>query len=189
MKLNLMIDIELPESDRIKMCSDMIGFFQKHLTLTENEDTVFSVLNVVPLKELYVAECEFPQSLVKCLNDNNIYYICDFNGYKLSQIFNMLTKKFRYDEVKKFLSLIHNEMKKYRFSYADKNIDYMIPLNECGMSTRTVNCLTRAGYVYIQDIAFHTKDEICKARNFGKVSKFELEQKMIEYGIWYSDNE
>ena len=80
-------------------------------------------------------------------------------------------------------------MKKYRFSYADKNIDYMIPLDECGMSTRTVNSLTRAGYVYIQDIAFHTKDEICKVRNFGKVSKFELEQKMIEYGIWYSEKE
>lgn len=111
------------------------------------------------------------------------------NDYKLSQIFNMLNRKFRYDEVKKFLSLIHNEMKKYRFSYADKNIDYMIPLDECGMSARTVNSLTRAGYVYIQDIAFHTKDEICKVRNFGKVSKFELEQKMIEYGIWYSEKE
>lgn len=189
MKLNLMIDIELSESDRIKMCSDMIDFFQEHLTLTESEDAVFSVLNAVPLKELYVAECEFPQSLVRCLNDNDIYYICDFNVYKLSQIFNMLSRKFRYEEVKKFLSLIHNAMKKYRFSYADKNIDSMIPLDECGMSARTVNSLTRAGYVYIQDVAFHTKDEICRVRNFGKVSQNELEQKMIEYGIWYSDKE
>lgn len=50
MKLNLMIDIELPESDRIKMCSDMTAFFREHLTLTGSEDGVFSVLNAVPLK-------------------------------------------------------------------------------------------------------------------------------------------
>ena len=146
MKLNLMIDIELSESDRIKICSDMLGFFKEHLTLTGSEDAVFSILNAIPLKELYVAECDFPQSLVRCLNDNDIYYICDFNGYTLSQIFNMLNRRFRYEEVKKYLSLIHNAMKKYSFSYADKNIDSMIPLDECGMSARTVNSLTRAGY-------------------------------------------
>lgn len=184
-----MIDIELPESDLIKMCSDMIGFFQNRLTITSSKNVVCNVLNAVPLKELYVAECEFPESLVRCLNDNDIYYICDFNSYKLSQIFNMLNRKFRYDEVKKFLSLIHSEMKKYKLSYADKNIESMIPLAECGMSARTVNSLTRAGYVYIQDVAFHTRDEIRKIRNLGTVSQNDLEQKMIKYGIWYSDKE
>lgn len=45
------------------------------------------------------------------------------------------------------------------------------------------------GNVYIQDISLHTRDEIRKTRNFGTVSQMELEQKMIEYGIWYSDKE
>lgn len=189
MKINLMIDIDLSESDRIKMCSDMIVFFQERLTLTGSEDAVFAVLSAVPLKELYIAECCFPQALIRCLNDNDIYYICDFNGYSLSQIFNMLNRKFCYDEIKKFLCFIYNAMKKYRISYADKNIDSMIPLDECGMSARTVNSLTHAGYVYIQQIASHTRDEIRKIRNFGTVSQNDLEQKMIEYGIWYSDKE
>lgn len=80
-------------------------------------------------------------------------------------------------------------MKKYGLSYADKNIDSMIPLAECGMSARTVNSLICAGYVYIQEMSFHTKEEILKTRNFGTVSRQDLEQKMIEYGIWYSDKE
>ena len=187
MKFNLVIDIDLPESDQIKMCNDMIGFFQDRLTIAATENAVCSVLSAVPLKELYISECGFPETLIRHLNNNDIYYIYDFNNYKLSQIYNMLNRKFCYEEVKKFLSLIHNAMKKYRLSYADKNIDSMIPLDECGMSARTVNSLTRAGYVYIQDIAFHTRDEIRKTRNFGTVSRQDLEQKMIEYGIWYSD--
>lgn len=73
MKLNLVIDIDLPESDLIKMCSDMIGFFQNRLTITASENAVCSVVSVVPLKELYISECEFPQTLIRHLNDNNIY--------------------------------------------------------------------------------------------------------------------
>ncbi len=189
MKLNLVIDIDLPESDLIKMCSDMIGFFQNRLTIAASKNAVCSVISVVPLKELYITECGFPQTLIRHLNENNIYYICDFKNYKLSQIYNMLNRKFCYVEVKKFLCLIHNAMKKYNLSYADKNIESMIPLAECGMSARTVNSLIRVGYVYIQDISLHTRDEIRKTRNFGTVSQMELEQKMIEYGIWYSDKE
>lgn len=189
MKFNLVIDIDLSESDQIKITNNLISFFQNHITITSSENVVCRVLSAVPIKELNISECGFPETLIRHLNNNDIYYIYDFNNYNLSQIYNMLNRRFRYEEVKKFLSLIHNVMKKYGLSYADKNIDSMIPLDECGLSARTVNSLTRAGYVYIQDMSFHTKEEILKTRNFGTVSRQDLEQKMIEYGIWYSDKE
>lgn len=45
MKLNLVIDIDLSENDLIKMCSDMIGFFQNRLTIAASENAVCSVVN------------------------------------------------------------------------------------------------------------------------------------------------
>ena len=187
MRFNLVVNIELPESGKTAMCSDPIGFLQDHLTITENKNVVFNVLSAVPIEQLEITKCGFPEVLVRYLNHKDIYHLYDFNKYKLSDIYMMLNKEFCYSEIGKYISLIHNAMKKYGLSYADTNIDSLIPLADCGMTARTVNSLTRAGYIYLQDISLHTKDKIIKTRNFGTVSRLELERKMIEYGLWYSD--
>ncbi len=187
MRFNLVVNIELSESDKTAMYSDPVGFLKDHLTITESENAVCSVLSAVPIEQLEITKCGFPKVLVRHLNDNDIYHLYDFNKFKLSDIYEMLNRRFCYNDVGKYTSLIHNAMKKYGLSYTDTNIDSLTPLVECGMSTRTVNSLTRAGYIYIQDISLQTKDKITKTRNFGTVSRLELEQKMIEYGLWYSD--
>lgn len=91
------------------------------------------------------------------------------------------------DYREKYVSLIHNVMKKCGVSYNDINADLLISIKDCGLSARTSNSLTRAGYNYLQDISLHTRDQVFKTRNFGVGSWKELEEKMIEHGLWYSD--
>ena len=78
-------------------------------------------------------------------------------------------------------------MKKCGVSYNDINANLLIPIKDCGLSARTFNSLTRAGYIYLQDISHHTREQVSKTRNLGVGSQKELEEKMIEHGLWYSD--
>lgn len=54
------------------------------------------------------------------------------------------------------------------------------PIEKLGFSTRTYNCLTRAGIHTIYELALKTDDELCKVRNLGKKGVEEVYQKLGE---------
>ncbi len=78
-------------------------------------------------------------------------------------------------------------MTKYGINFSDIDMDSLIPINACGLSARTVSSLTRRGYVYLQDMTHFTRSQVFKTKNFGMKSQKELEEKLIEYGFWYAD--
>lgn len=96
----------------------------------------------------------------------------------------MLDKYFISGECKE---LLYRTMKKYGINFSDIDMDSLIPINDCGLSARTVSSLTRRGFVYLQDMTHFTQVQVFKTKNFGVKSQKELEEKLIKYGLWYAD--
>lgn len=188
MKLNLVVDLELSDADLPSLCADSIDFLQSHLKLQDCKDSVCAVLDVTPLEDLSLSKMSFSEKLVTLLNQHHIYYLHNMCKYTNLQLFHILTKSFSRKDAEHFLRIIRNEMKRHNLCSEDDSLDAMRPLWECGMSARTVNSLTKYGYIYIQDMASYSRQEVARTRNFGKKCQEELEAKMIEYGVCYADS-
>lgn len=61
-------------------------------------------------------------------------------------------------------------------------------VRELELSIRSENCLLRGGIHTIGDLVSHSKDDLLKIRNLGKISLREIEEKMAKYGIVLSDD-
>lgn len=187
MKLNLLLEIDLPEEDETNASKDLLAFFQQHFNITGISNYDLHILSIRLVDTMAITELNFPEKLNKCMHDNGIYLISDLQNFKLSEIYDIINSSCTADCREKYISLIHNVMKKCGVSYNDINADLLIPIKDCGLSARTFNSLTRAGYIYLQDISHHTREQVSKTRNLGVGSQKELEEKMIEHGLWYSD--
>lgn len=187
MKLNLLIAIDLSEKDKICAQKDLLYFFQQHLTLNGINNAKLHVLRAELLDTMAITEWGFPENLNRCMHNNGIYTICDLQKFKLTQLYDIISSCCNMGDSEEYVTMINNAMKKCGISYKDIDTDLMIPIKDCGLSARTSNSLTRAGYIYLQDISLHTRDHVSKTRNFGIGSRKELEEKLIEHGLWYSD--
>ena len=58
---------------------------------------------------------------------------------------------------------------------------YQVPLDELGLSTRTYNCLKRAGLTNVGQILERDDDDLLAIRNLGAKSLEEIKQKLIEH--------
>lgn len=64
-----------------------------------------------------------------------------------------------------------------------------ISIEELGFSSRTYNCLKRAGFNSLEDLSQASLDDYMKVRNLGRKSLNEVEVKLSEYGIVLFPNE
>jgi DNA-directed RNA polymerase subunit alpha len=58
--------------------------------------------------------------------------------------------------------------------------DYNVPVERLDLSSRTLNCLKRAGVNRVGEVLEMTRDELLKIRNFGEKSYSELFDKLRE---------
>lgn len=61
------------------------------------------------------------------------------------------------------------------------------PVRELELSIRSENCLLRGGIRTIDELVSHSKEDLLKIRNLGKISLREIEEKMTKYGIALSE--
>lgn len=182
MQLNIILDLESLEMDKIFSESELLEFLKERLTIAYIDD--INILSAGVINAVTVGECDFPNHLIKCLHENGIYYIYELQRFGYFQFNDMLNKYFISGEYKE---LLYSIMKKYEINFFDIDMDLLIPINDCGLSVRTVSSLTRRGFVYLQDITHFTRNQVFKTRNFGEKSRKELEEKLIEYELWYAD--
>ncbi|MCR4647552.1 MAG: AAA family ATPase [Lachnospiraceae bacterium] len=62
-----------------------------------------------------------------------------------------------------------------------KRSDYDLPLDELGLTVRTYNCLLRAGYTKIGDIAKMSDKDLMKIRNLGKTGLTNIQTQMKNF--------
>lgn len=57
------------------------------------------------------------------------------------------------------------------------------PISDLDLSTRSYNCLRRAGVETIRDIVEMTDNELCRIRNLGRKCQEEIKSMLREYGL------
>lgn len=62
------------------------------------------------------------------------------------------------------------------------SIDDM-PVENLGLSVRSLNCLKRAGVRTVGDLRSYTEEDVMKLKNFGQKSLDEINEKLLEYGL------
>ncbi len=58
------------------------------------------------------------------------------------------------------------------------------PVRDLELSVRSENCLLRGGVHLIGDLLKYRREDLLKIRNLGKVSLAEIEQKLVNFGIY-----
>ena len=182
MQLNLILEVKSQEMDKIFSESELLEFLKERLTI-EKIDNI-KILSAGVINAITVGECDFPSHFIKCLHENGIYYIYKLQKFGYFQFNDILDKYFISGECK---VILYHTMTKYGINFSDIDMDSLIPINACGLSARTVSSLTRVGFVYLQDMTHFTRSQVFKTKNFGEKSQKELEEKLIEYGLWYAD--
>ncbi len=85
-------------------------------------------------------------------------------------------------EEKKKPGLSDEKLKKAR---EELKMKFDTPIENLGLSVRTINCLSSKGLKTVGDIASKSEAEISKIRNFGKTSAKELKTKLGEIGVTF----
>lgn len=182
MKLNIIIEIDLSEKDKLFYENELLEFLNERLNINKTDN--IKVLSAGVIDAVTISECDLPNNLIKCLHENGIIYLYDLQRFRYFKIYDILDKEFFNGEYKELLCLT---MKEYGVNFFDIDIDSLIPVNDCGLSARVVTSLTRRGFVFLQDLTHFTRNQVLKTRYFGEKSQEELEEKLIEYGLWYAD--
>ena len=63
---------------------------------------------------------------------------------------------------------------------------YNIPVEQLGLSVRTIGCLRRAGIATVGEIIEKGEKELLSLRNFGQKSKQELEERLQSLGLSFT---
>lgn len=58
-----------------------------------------------------------------------------------------------------------------------------MPVENLGLSVRSLNCLKRAGVRTVGDLRNYTEEDVMKLKNFGQKSLDEINEKLAEYGL------
>ena len=85
MKLNLLLEIDLPEEDETNASKDLLAFFQQHFNITGISNYDLHILSIRLVDTMAITELNFPEKLNKCMHDNGIYLISDLQNFKLSE--------------------------------------------------------------------------------------------------------
>jgi DNA-directed RNA polymerase subunit alpha len=58
-----------------------------------------------------------------------------------------------------------------------------MPVENLGLSVRSLNCLKRAGVRTVGDLVQYNEEDVMKLKNFGQKSLDEIKDKLVEYGL------
>lgn len=58
-----------------------------------------------------------------------------------------------------------------------------MPVENLGLSVRSLNCLKRAGVRAVGDLVQYNEEDVMKLKNFGQKSLDEIKDKLVEYGL------
>ncbi len=58
-----------------------------------------------------------------------------------------------------------------------------MPVENLGLSVRSLNCLKRAGVRTVGDLVQYNEEDVMKLKNFGQRSLDEIKNKLVEYGL------
>ena len=72
---------------------------------------------------------------------------------------------------------------------AEKPVKISLPIEELGLSVRTINCLTRAGIKTTDDLVRMTEEELIKVRNLGRKSLEEILITLESVGLYIMEEE
>ena len=64
-----------------------------------------------------------------------------------------------------------------------------MPIEELELSVRSYNCLKRAGFATVEDLANKSQEDMMKVRNLGKKSLDEVTNKLIALGLSFTSEE
>ena len=91
MKLNLLLEIDLPEEDETNASNDLLAFFQQHFYITGISNYDLHILSIRLVDTMVITELNFPEKLNKCMHDNGIYLISDLQNLSYQKYMILLT--------------------------------------------------------------------------------------------------
>lgn len=68
-------------------------------------------------------------------------------------------------------------------SVSDRSKVYDIPIEDLGLSVRSLNCLKRASVKVLGDLVALSEDDVMKLKNFGQKSLVEIKEKLEQYDM------
>lgn len=158
------------------------------ICFSENERN--GIRNSIDADTIYLNAYGLSNVIIYWLNSVGIHRIKFLNNFTYTE-FRLLyddknNNSFCFFE-KKDLDLLFRAMKRFDVTFKDLDTNNLIPVSDCGLSFRTVNCLSNRKLFYLQDIAAFSRSEICKIRNFVKYCQKELDTELKKHGLWYKE--
>ncbi len=188
MNVQIVINLELTENEIDIMKKDCEAYINKHLLVIGTVSNYYDIYST-HFNDITIKECKFPNDLEKSFFRNNIFFLCELQKYKYNELYDWLKNNFDNNvKCKEYLELVVELMQINHLSLSADGFDKLYAIQDTGLSPRAVNCLTRAGIVYLQDIALHTQEELERIRNLGVKTKKEIEEIMQVYGIKYRND-
>ncbi len=186
MKVNILLDMELTEEDTRKLENNVLEFCRKNIDI-RNIHGSCKIVEANIHDSVPIRKCGFPEELSNIFYGENIFLLNNFSDFTYTQLCEYLNANFTSSRACDYIDIIYRAMKKHNISFKDIHPNDFIPIKDCGFTIRSFNALTRAGFIFLQDVAAQPEEEIKKIRNFGVHSKNELEEKLKEHGLWYND--
>lgn len=112
MQLNLILEVKSQEMDKIFSESELLEFLKERLTI-EKIDNI-NILSAGVINAITVGECDLPSHLIKCLHENDIYYIYELQRFGYFQFNDILDEYFISGECKEIL---YHNMTKYGINF------------------------------------------------------------------------
>ncbi len=189
MKLNLLIDIELNDSERTAAQSNLLEFCKKYIQF-KNLSGVAEIVKANDYEGILIKDCGFPTELNRAFFANDIYYLSDLSRFSYTEMYDFVYTIIRNSpKSRQYTDIIYQLMKEHSISYKGINPDELIKITDCGLSVRATNVLVKANLVFLQDITANTRERIKQIRNFGEGCLKELDSVLNEHNLWYAEKD
>ena len=189
MKLNLLIDIELNDSERAEAQNDLLKFCKKYM-LFKNVSGTGDVIEANICNAVLIKDCGFPLELNKAFYANGICCLSDLSRFRYAEMYDFVYEVLRDSpKSRQYTDLIYQLMEKHSIPYKGIDSHELIKISDCGLSVRAANALTKSDLMFLQDVTVNIREQIKQIRNFGDGYLKELDEKLKEFNLWYANNE
>lgn len=121
MKLNLLIDIELNDSERAEAQNDLLKFCKKYM-LFKNVSGTGDVIEANICNAVLIKDCGFPLELNKAFYANGICCLSDLSRFRYAEMYDFVYEVLRNSpKSRQYTDLIYQLMEKHSIPY--KGID------------------------------------------------------------------
>ncbi len=189
MKLNVLIDIELNDEEKVEAESNILEFCRNHIKINNLNDAG-RIIKASDYDGFLIKDCGFPTELNRAFFANDIYYLSDLSRFSYTEMYDFVYTIIRNSpKSRQYTDIIYQLMKEHSISYKGINPDELIKIADCGLSVRATNALVKANLVFLQDITANTRERIKQIRNFGEGCLKELDSVLNEHNLWYAEKD